>query len=103
METMALWMGIGILYCLFQFLHDAPKSRTYYMTAVGLYFGVCFVHERYMVLLPVLLLGLVFGRWAGAGEKRSREWSAGSPEEEEVRRDAGRSRSRASRSGARCV
>ena len=28
METMALWMGIGILYCLFQFLHDAHKSRT---------------------------------------------------------------------------
>ncbi len=59
METMALWMGIGILYCLFQFLHDAPKSRTYYMTAVGLYFGVCFVHERYMVLLPLFFIVLL--------------------------------------------
>lgn len=59
METMALWMGIGILYCLFQFLHDAPGSLTYYMTAVGLYFGVCFVHERYMVLLPLFFIILL--------------------------------------------
>lgn len=59
METMALWMGIGILYCLFQFLHDAPRSHRYYMTAVGLYFGVCFVHERYMVLLPLFFIMLL--------------------------------------------
>lgn len=62
METMALWMGIGILYCLFQVLHDAPGWRVDYLVAVGLYFGVCFVHERYMVLLPLFFIVLLMKR-----------------------------------------
>ena len=98
MESLGLWADVGLLYGVYVYVNE--KRASAYFWANGLYFLASFIHERYMVLLPVLLLGLVFGRWAGIREKRSREWSAGSPEEEEVRRDAGRSRSRASRSGA---
>lgn len=98
MESLGLWAAVGLLYGVYVYVNE--KRASAYFWANGLYFLASFIHERYMVLLPVLLLGLVFGRWAGIREKRSREWSAGSPEEEEVRRDAGRSRSRASRSGS---
>lgn len=98
MESLGLWAAVWLLYGVYVYVNE--KRASAYFWANGLYFLAGFIHERYMVLLPVLLLGLVFGRWAGIREKRSREWSAGSPEEEEVRRDAGRSRSRASRSGS---
>ena len=98
MESLGLWAAVVLLYGVYVYVNE--KRASAYFWANGLYFLASFIHERYMVLLPVLLLGLVFGRWAGIRQKRSREWSAGSPEEEEVRRDAGRSRSRASRSGA---
>lgn len=62
METMALWMGIGILYCLYQFLNDQGDSWRYYLTANGLYFAVCFVHERYMVLFPLFFIVLLLKR-----------------------------------------
>lgn len=60
METMALWMAIGILYLLCAFLNDVGgrEYRTFY-GACGLYFGICFVHERYMVLLPLFFLVLL--------------------------------------------
>ena len=98
MESLGLWAAVGLLYGVYVYVNE--KRASAYFWANGLYFLASFILERYMVLLPVLLLGLVFGRWAGIREKRSLEWSAGSPEEEEVRRDAGRSRSRASRSGS---
>ena len=98
MESLGLWAAVWLLYGVYVYVNE--KRASAYFWANGLYFLASFIHERYMVLLPVLLLGLVFGRWAGIREKRSREWSAGSLEEEEVRRDAGRSRSRASRSGS---
>lgn len=98
MESLGLWAAVGLLYGVYVYVNE--KRASAYFWANGLYFLASFIHERYMVLLPVLLLGLVFGRWAGIREKSSREWSAGSPKEEEVRRDAGRSRSRASRSGS---
>lgn len=97
MESLGLWAAVWLLYGVYVYVNE--KRASAYFWANGLYFLASFIHERYMVLLPVLLLGLVFGRWAGNREKKSREWSAGSPEEEAVRRDAGRSRSRASRSG----
>ena len=98
MESLGLWAAVWLLYGVYVYVNE--KRASAYFWANGLYFLASFIHERYMVLLPVLLLGLVFGRWAGIREKSSREWSVGSPEEEEVRRDAGRSRSRASRSGS---
>lgn len=67
METLALWLAIGILYLLFCYLnHDrngAKKginNREHIISgAVILYFLVCFVHERYMVLLPLFFMVLI--------------------------------------------
>lgn len=67
METMALWMAIGILYLLHGYLndHDGSGKRKFW-TACGLYFGICFVHERYMVLLPLFVFVLIC--------RRARDW-----------------------------
>lgn len=79
METMALWAAVGILYCLYQFLNcqdDMAKSRKnpsgmtlshkYFLAANGLYFSVCFIHERYMVLLPLFYLSLLCKKARGS-------------------------------------
>lgn len=58
METMALWMGLGILWYLFRYLNEEKQEGRFY-AACALYFGVCFVHERYMALFPLLLLVLL--------------------------------------------
>ena len=62
METMALWMAVGILWCLYVYLNDKKEKIWYFHSACWLYFGICFVHERYMALLPLLYLGLM-ERW----------------------------------------
>ena len=59
METMALWMAILILWYLYRYLNEEGQQRRYFI-ACGLYFGVCFVHERYMALIPLFLLVLLF-------------------------------------------
>ncbi len=60
METMALWMAIGILYLLYQCCNEkSGMERRRYLWACVLYFGVCFVHERFMVLLPLFFLVLI--------------------------------------------
>lgn len=71
METMALWMAIGILWYLYRYL-DGEDGRKYYYLSCALYFGVCFVHERYMVLFPLLLFVLLV-----KGAKDLTEWGAG--------------------------
>ena len=58
METMALWMGLGILWYLFRYLNEEKQEGRFY-AACALYFGVCFVHERYMALFPLLLFVLL--------------------------------------------
>lgn len=60
METMALWMAIGILYLLLLY-HQARagEGERFFLWANVLYFAICFVHERYMVLLPLLFLVLL--------------------------------------------
>ena len=59
METMALWMAVMILWYLFRYLNE-KDSQIYFCLSCVLYFGVCFVHERYMALFPLLLLVLLF-------------------------------------------
>lgn len=71
METMALWMAIGILWYLYRYM-NGEEGRKYYYLSCALYFGVCFVHERYMVLFPLLLLVLLIKR-----SKNLVEWAAG--------------------------
>jgi hypothetical protein len=69
MESMALWMAIGILYFLYRYLSEKDKTDRYIQAAAGLYFSVCFVHERYMVLLPLFF----FAFWIKK-EKRPLCW-----------------------------
>lgn len=62
METMAMWMALGILYFLLEYLGETDETaanRKFYLAAV-LYFCVCLVHERYMVLLPLFYFSLIF-------------------------------------------
>ncbi len=71
MESVALWMAIGILFCLFCFINesDAGRRQSCFWGAGALYLCVCFVHERYMALVVVLLAALVMRR-----ERRLRNW-----------------------------
>lgn len=69
METMALWLGIGILYCLYCFLNGHGNENRYYLIANILYFLVCFVHERYMVLVPLFFIVLIM-----KGKKDKKLW-----------------------------
>lgn len=94
MESLGLWAAMGILYCLYRYVNE--KRTLAYLAANLLYFLASFIHERYMALFPVLLLGLLFG--AANGRGADREQAAG---EGESRRGAGSSRSRASRSRSR--
>lgn len=64
MESLGLWAAVGILYFLYRYVNE--KSTLDYVMANLLYFTVSFIHERYMVLFPVLLLGLT-----AAGRSRS--------------------------------
>ncbi len=96
MESLGLWAAVGLLYCVYMYVNEGRAGA--YFWANALYFLASFIHERYMVLLPVLLLGLLFGmRPEGAGG-RGRKAKAGAQEPEEWREAAGRSRSRGSRS-----
>ncbi|MGL5433933.1 MAG: hypothetical protein ACRDBO_00865 [Lachnospiraceae bacterium] len=63
METIALWMAVGILYLLYQCCNESTGTeRKKYLWACILYFGICFVHERYMVLFPMFFLVLFMRR-----------------------------------------
>lgn len=67
METMALWMAVGILHLLYGYLNEkGGKEKKKFWAACILYFGICFVHERYMVLLPLFLFVLVC--------RKARDW-----------------------------
>ncbi|MDO4267646.1 MAG: hypothetical protein Q4C73_04160 [Eubacteriales bacterium] len=72
MEAMALWLAVMILFLLYLYLNeqDGKESRRIYLAA-ALYVIVCFVHERYMVLLPVIFLALLMKR-----AKRWQLWAA---------------------------
>ncbi len=67
METAALWMAVGILYLLNGYLNESGgKGKMKFWAACILYAGICFVHERYMVLLPLFFFVLVC--------KKARDW-----------------------------
>ncbi len=56
MESLGLWAALGVLYYTWRYMRE--KNTVAYIGANVLYFLVSFIHERYMVLVPVLLLGL---------------------------------------------
>ena len=62
-----MWMGIMSCGASIRMLNEEKGHRWYIISSV-LYFGVCFVHERYMALLPLLLAALLFKKSRKAGE-----------------------------------
>lgn len=102
MESLGLWAAIGILWFLYRYVNGRDTAS--YFLACLLYFAASFIHERYMVLGPVLLLALIMG----SVEKRPRRKPAvqGEPRAESdpsagTRTDQGRSRSRTNRPAMR--
>ncbi len=59
MESLGLWVAIGVLYYIWRYANE--RNTASYLLANLLYFLASFIHERYMVLVPVLLLGLLMG------------------------------------------
>ncbi len=70
MESLALWAAITILYCLCRYLNGLENGENRYWIACGLYFANCFIHERYMALLPLFYLVLLMRR-----EKNPVRWA----------------------------
>ncbi len=68
MESLALWAAIGILYCLYRYV-SGDESKRLLPWASALYFFVCFIHERYMVLLV-----LFYGVFLIKKERRRQPW-----------------------------
>lgn len=72
MESMAMLLALGILYLLYGALNlEDGREGERILWASVLYFCVCFVHERYMALLPLFFLVLAFRKW-----KDIRHWLA---------------------------
>ncbi|WP_349946223.1 hypothetical protein ABFV83_19320 [Lacrimispora sp. BS-2] len=65
MESMALWAAIGIFYCLYRYLTDEAERKWFVPAATAMYFSVCFIHERYMVLLPLFYAAFLMKKEKG--------------------------------------
>ena len=98
MESLALWAALGVLWFLYRYVNE--KKTWTYIAANVMYFVVSFIHERYMALLPLLLLAPVLGIGRGVAgaepveqpeKMHSQERSAGQGQ------SRGRTRSRAAR------
>ena len=59
MESLALWAALGMLWFLYRYVNE--KKTGAFLMANLLYFVVSFIHERYMALLPLLLLAVILG------------------------------------------
>lgn len=70
MESLGLWAALGLLYCVWRYANE--KNTGAYLTANLLYFLASFIHERYLVLAPVLILGLAFGATAETERKKQK-------------------------------
>ena len=72
MESLGLWAAVGLLFCLYRYV-NGRDTRAFFLANL-FYFLASFIHERYMVLFPVLLLALLFGsrkeNGPGAGNRR---------------------------------
>lgn len=69
MESLALWAAISILHCLYRYRNSRKQDDVSYWIGCGLYFAVCFIHERYMALLPLFFLAAIMRR-----EKKPLNW-----------------------------
>lgn len=89
MESLGLWAALEMLYFTWRYMTDGKTGA--YAAAGLMYFLASFIHERYMVLVPVLLLGLIFG---------SRNRNVVSSEEEDGMSRRGKSRGRVGRTSS---
>lgn len=60
MESLALWAALGILYCLLRYVNEKGDGKKYLIQSCVLYFAVCFIHERYLALLPLIYLAILY-------------------------------------------
>ena len=60
MESLGLWTALGMLYYIWR--HMKGRKLWPFLMAGLMYFMASFIHERYMVLVPVLILGVLFAR-----------------------------------------
>ena len=60
MESLALWAALGILYCLLRYVDEKGDGKKYLIQSCVLYFAVCFIHERYLALLPLIYLAILY-------------------------------------------
>ena len=60
MEAMALVFALLMLYFLYLYIKNGKSIYFYY--ACGFYFLNCFTHERFMVLLPMLIFAAIVGK-----------------------------------------
>ena len=60
MEAMALVFALLMLYFLYLYIKNGKGIYFYY--ACGFYFLNCFTHERFMVLLPMLIFAAIVGK-----------------------------------------
>lgn len=67
MESLALWAALGMLWFLYRYVNE--KKTGAFLMANLLYFVVSFIHERYMALLPLLLLAVILGFGKGLSLK----------------------------------
>lgn len=65
MESLGLWAAIGMLY--YTWRYATERDSLSMVSANILYFLASFIHERYMVLVPVLILGILVGPWKRMG------------------------------------
>ena len=92
MESLGLWAGIGMLYYIWRYANE--RSSVSYVFANVLYFMASFIHERYMVLVPVLLLGLLIGsRPERRKSRQAAEQDANESQEEGKRKTRSRGQS----------
>lgn len=109
MESLGLWAAMGILYFLYRYVNE--RDTRSYLLANLLYFTASFIHERYMALIPALLLALLMGKDNGirvrerkkSGISEEEVWIDPEKREKSHARDSyGRSRNRGTaRNGAR--
>ncbi len=67
LESGAMLLAIMICIQLYDYMNGG--SAGHFCTALGLYLAICFTHERYMVLLPMLIYAALMRRGNGARER----------------------------------
>lgn len=79
MESLGLWAAIGVLYYTWRYAMERHAGA--FCGACVLYFAASFIHERYMVLVPVLLLGIL----VAPGKQMLRKIGAGKMDQEKAK------------------